>query len=138
MRTKKHPGSIGVVDTPDECEAKKADKGNRKFKAKFGRQRTHNEQMLIRPCGVFHARATMYGAEAVSNVLANSRPSASYRNAQLLVSSLSRLHSRFQLPTSRNTSYTIQTLTQSSKKTRTKINGRGLRTWVCASMSGPS
>ncbi|KAJ7882358.1 hypothetical protein B0H14DRAFT_3755558 [Mycena olivaceomarginata] len=71
MHTEKHPGSIGVVDTPDvdECEAKKAEAGNRRFKAKLGRQRTHNEQTLIRPCGVFHARATMYGAEAVSNVL---------------------------------------------------------------------
>ncbi|KAJ7674269.1 hypothetical protein B0H14DRAFT_3687488 [Mycena olivaceomarginata] len=71
MHTEKHPGSIGVVDNPDvdECEAKKAEAGNRRFKAKLGRQRTHNEQTLIRPCGVFHARATMYGAEAVSNVL---------------------------------------------------------------------
>jgi hypothetical protein len=38
----------------------------------LGRQRTHNEQTLIRPCGVIHARATMYGAEAVSNVLVSS------------------------------------------------------------------
>ncbi|KAJ6626668.1 hypothetical protein B0H10DRAFT_1780855 [Mycena sp. CBHHK59/15] len=69
MRTEKHPGSIGTVDTPDDCEAKKAEGGNRKFKIKLGRQRTHNEQTLIRPCGVIHARATMYGTEAVSNVL---------------------------------------------------------------------
>ncbi|KAJ7189855.1 hypothetical protein GGX14DRAFT_607746 [Mycena pura] len=68
MQTRKHPGSIGIVDDVDECEAKKSDGGNRKFKAKFGRQRTHNKQTLIRLCGVIHARVTMYGAEAVSNV----------------------------------------------------------------------
>ncbi|KAJ6462258.1 hypothetical protein C8R47DRAFT_1327226 [Mycena vitilis] len=69
MRTQKHPGSIGVDDTRDECEAKKDEAGNQKQTAQLGRRRTHNEQTLIRPCAVFHARATMYGAEAVSNVL---------------------------------------------------------------------
>lgn len=68
----KNPGSVGVSDSNvenDDCEAKKSDTGNRKFKAQFGRRRTHNEQTLVRPCGVIFARATFFGAEAVSNVL---------------------------------------------------------------------
>jgi hypothetical protein len=71
IHTEPHPGSIGNVDAPEdsECEAKKSDTGNRNLKAQFGRRRTHYQQTLCRPCGVFHAHATMYGAEAVSNVL---------------------------------------------------------------------
>lgn len=63
-----NPGSIGVDDSVP-CEAAKSDTGNRKFKALFGASRTHNEQILVRPCGVIVSRATFYHAEAVSNVL---------------------------------------------------------------------
>jgi hypothetical protein len=64
------PVSVGIVDDASvPCEAVKSDLGNRKIKAQFGRRRTHNEQTLVRPCGVICARATFYGAEAVSNVL---------------------------------------------------------------------
>ncbi|KAJ7348297.1 hypothetical protein DFH08DRAFT_698265 [Mycena albidolilacea] len=63
-----HPGSIGVDDSVP-CEAAKSDTGNRKYKALFGGVRTHNEQILVRPCGVICSRATFYNAEAVSNVL---------------------------------------------------------------------
>jgi hypothetical protein len=67
--TAPNPGSVGTVDDiPDPCDSK-SPTGNRKLKACFGRRRTHNEQTLVRPCGVIHARATFYGAEAVSNVL---------------------------------------------------------------------
>jgi len=83
-------GSVGLADTNDDtnsaedlpwqetipvtndpripCPSKSAG-GNKKFKAQFGRRRTHNEQILVRPCGVIVARATFFGAEAVSNVL---------------------------------------------------------------------
>jgi hypothetical protein len=63
-----NPGSIGLDDSVP-CEATKSDTGNRKFKALFGGSRTHNEQILVRPCGVIVSRATFYNAEAVSNVL---------------------------------------------------------------------
>lgn len=70
IRSGPNPGSIGVVDTDAEpCEASKSLTGNRKYKALFGRCRTHNEQLLVWPCGVIFARATFYNAEAVSNVL---------------------------------------------------------------------
>lgn len=66
-----NPGNIGVDDDsvePEKCPEKTAT-GNRVFKAQFGRRRTSDEQFLIRPCGIIYARATMYGTEAVSNVL---------------------------------------------------------------------
>jgi hypothetical protein len=34
--------------------------------ARFGRKRTHNEQILVAPCGMILARETFYGAEAIS------------------------------------------------------------------------
>ncbi|KAJ7759415.1 hypothetical protein DFH07DRAFT_1023762 [Mycena maculata] len=63
-----NPGSVGVTEEP-ECEASKDETGNCRYKALFGRCRTHNEQLLVWPCGVIFARATFYHAEAVSNVL---------------------------------------------------------------------
>ncbi|KAI0042629.1 hypothetical protein FA95DRAFT_1635974 [Auriscalpium vulgare] len=57
-----------VAPTPVPCPAKSPG-GNVKRKAQFGRRRTHNEEIIVRPCGVILARATFYGAEAVSNVL---------------------------------------------------------------------
>ena len=61
-------GSVGTADDFVPCDTKSVT-GNRKVKAQFGRRRTHNEQLLVRPCGVIFARATFFGAEAVSNVL---------------------------------------------------------------------
>jgi hypothetical protein len=65
-------GSVGVpddvADTPP-CEASKSPTGNRKFKAQSGRQRTHNKQTLVWPCGIIYAHAKFYGVEAVLNVL---------------------------------------------------------------------
>ncbi|EPQ49828.1 hypothetical protein GLOTRDRAFT_51546, partial [Gloeophyllum trabeum ATCC 11539] len=49
------------------CEGK-SPAGNIKVRARFGRRRTHNEQLFVRPCGVILSRATLFGAEAVSSV----------------------------------------------------------------------
>ncbi|KAF8166839.1 hypothetical protein BJ912DRAFT_1025855 [Pholiota molesta] len=38
----------------------------KKIRAQFGRKRTHNEQILVAPCGMILARETFYGAEAIS------------------------------------------------------------------------
>lgn len=46
----------------------KSDKGNRPSKAMFARRRTHNEQLVVCTCGIIAARATMFGAEAISGV----------------------------------------------------------------------
>jgi hypothetical protein len=47
----------------------KPETGNQKIKAQFGCRRTHNEQVIVQPCGIICSRATFFGAEAVSNVL---------------------------------------------------------------------
>ena len=41
----------------------------KKIRAQFGRKRTHNEQIMVAPCGMIIARATFFGAEAVSTVV---------------------------------------------------------------------
>ncbi|KZT54970.1 hypothetical protein CALCODRAFT_547130 [Calocera cornea HHB12733] len=39
------------------------------LRARFGRNRTHNEQLVVRPCGVIVGRGTFYGAEALGSVI---------------------------------------------------------------------
>jgi len=62
-------GELGVLTALQDVCPSKSDNGNRKIKAQFGRRRTHNEQVIVRPCGIICSRATFFGAEAVSNVL---------------------------------------------------------------------
>ena len=50
-----------------ECEGKAAG-GNRKLRAYFGRRRTHNEQIIMRPCGVILSWATLFGSEGIASV----------------------------------------------------------------------
>lgn len=50
-----------------ECDGKH-EGGNRRLRAYFGRRRTHNEQLIMRPCGVILSRATFFGSEAISAV----------------------------------------------------------------------
>ncbi|KDR71534.1 hypothetical protein GALMADRAFT_143796 [Galerina marginata CBS 339.88] len=72
LRSRANPGTVGTEDAsvppPDPCPSKSAAE-NRVAKAQFSRKRTHNEQTLVRPCGIIYARATIFGAEAVSNFL---------------------------------------------------------------------
>jgi hypothetical protein len=42
---------------------------SKRMKALFGRHRTHNEQLIVAPCGMIMARETFYGAEAVPTVV---------------------------------------------------------------------
>lgn len=64
-----------MADADDDVEPEtgsgdvsKSDEGNRTVKARFGRRRTHNEQLVVCCCGIIAARATMFGAEAISGV----------------------------------------------------------------------
>ncbi|KAF6742808.1 hypothetical protein DFP72DRAFT_829566, partial [Ephemerocybe angulata] len=52
----------------DSCEGK-PEGGNRTLKARFGRRRTHNEELCVASCGVILGRATMYGSEAPNGVI---------------------------------------------------------------------
>ncbi|KAF7378197.1 hypothetical protein MSAN_00244300 [Mycena sanguinolenta] len=62
---------VEEMDVPasGECEASKDPNGNRKLRALFGRRRTHNEQIFVRPCGMIVAHATFYGSESVSQTV---------------------------------------------------------------------
>ncbi|KAJ6592961.1 hypothetical protein B0H19DRAFT_1279753 [Mycena capillaripes] len=53
----------------ENCEAAKDPNGNRKIRALFGRHRTHNEQIFVRPCGMIVAHATFYASESVSQTV---------------------------------------------------------------------
>ncbi|KAH6907643.1 hypothetical protein BKA70DRAFT_1104746 [Coprinopsis sp. MPI-PUGE-AT-0042] len=55
------------VDATSDCDGKN-ESGNRAYRAQFRRRRTHNEQFIIRPCGMIVARATFHGSEAISSV----------------------------------------------------------------------
>jgi hypothetical protein len=47
----------------DSACPSKLEAGNRKIRALFGRRRTHNEQIMVRPCGIIVARQTFFGSE---------------------------------------------------------------------------
>ncbi|KAI0321281.1 hypothetical protein OF83DRAFT_1168620 [Amylostereum chailletii] len=58
-------GTAGGEAEVAEC-ATKPDSGNSRPRARFGRRRTHNEQLVVAPCGVMLARATFFGSEAIN------------------------------------------------------------------------
>jgi hypothetical protein len=43
--------------------------GKKKIRALFGQKRTHNEQIIVAPCGIILAWETFYGAEAITTVV---------------------------------------------------------------------
>ncbi|KAI0690725.1 hypothetical protein C8T65DRAFT_587708, partial [Cerioporus squamosus] len=53
------------VDQDGECPSK-SDEGNARPRARFGRRRTHNEQLVVATCGVVLGRATMFGSEGIN------------------------------------------------------------------------
>lgn len=54
------------VECPTRAEMRTAPK---KHTAVFGRRRTHNEQIIVRPCGMIVARETFFGSETTPQVL---------------------------------------------------------------------
>lgn len=52
-----------IESCPDKPES-----GNKKIKIVLSRGRTHNEQIIVCPCGVIIARTTFFGAEALTAV----------------------------------------------------------------------
>ncbi|KAJ7255485.1 hypothetical protein B0H12DRAFT_534610 [Mycena haematopus] len=49
------------------CDGKSA-LGNRTVRARFGRKRTHNEELCVYSCGIVAGRATFFGSEAPNGV----------------------------------------------------------------------
>ncbi|KAJ7872992.1 hypothetical protein B0H13DRAFT_2349221 [Mycena leptocephala] len=61
-------GPKGPVElAPDERDDK-SEAGNRRLRAIFGGRWTHNEQLIMRTCGIILSHGTLFGSEAVSAV----------------------------------------------------------------------
>lgn len=56
-----------LIDENGICDGK-LDTGNKSVRARFGRRRTHNEELCVASCGVILGRATFYGSEAPNGV----------------------------------------------------------------------
>jgi len=56
-----------LVDKDGICDGK-PESGNKSVRARFGRRRTHNEELCVGSCGVILGRATFYGSEAPNGV----------------------------------------------------------------------
>lgn len=65
------------AEVPGPCPDKTAE-GNHRVRARFGRRRTHNEQLIVRPCGIITSRETFYGAESVPQVVVRALFSNTY------------------------------------------------------------
>ena len=66
-----------VDEDGDECGGKSL-VGNRKVKARFGRRRTHNEELCVASCGTILGRMTFYGSESPTNVRVRSLRSSHF------------------------------------------------------------
>jgi hypothetical protein len=55
------------IDQEGVCDGK-PETGNRAVRARFGRRRTHNEELCVGSCGVILGRATFFGSEAPNGV----------------------------------------------------------------------
>lgn len=55
------------MDKDGACDDK-PETGNRAPRARFGRRRTHNEELCVGSCGVILGRATFFGSEAPNGV----------------------------------------------------------------------
>lgn len=64
-----------LIDIEDEefeispMEVTVPSSGMKRIRAHFGRRRTHNEQIIVAPCGMIIARDTFYGAEGCGSVI---------------------------------------------------------------------
>lgn len=55
-------------DSDPACNDKDED-GRRRIRARFGRRRSHNEQIFVRPCGIIVSRATFFGSETTPQTI---------------------------------------------------------------------
>jgi hypothetical protein len=59
----------GSSVAPDHTVGTAQPPRRKKIKASFGRRRTHNEELIVAPCGLIIAHQTFYGAEGVASVV---------------------------------------------------------------------
>jgi len=61
-----HGVNEGVSDLRGTSPPQTGSPTKKRISAQFGRRRTHNEQILVAPCGMILACETFYGAEAIA------------------------------------------------------------------------
>ena len=66
--------STDIADVEEEVADFEIDSSERngkkeRIRAQLGRRRTHNEQIIVAPCGIIIAQETFYGAEGVGSVI---------------------------------------------------------------------
>ena len=70
----KEANDMELINTDDEEDFEVNDTqeqvsdGRKQLQAQFGHKHTHNEQIIVAPCGMIIARETFYGAEGVGSV----------------------------------------------------------------------
>lgn len=74
-----------AIDSGEFTCEEKAATGNRKLRALFGRRRTHNEQLMVRPCGILVAHQTFYGSETTTQVIVRSSSFSLFKSGMLTV-----------------------------------------------------
>ena len=57
-----------ILNKNSICDGK-PEEGNQTLRARFGRKRTHNEELCITSCGIILGQATFYGSEAPNGVV---------------------------------------------------------------------
>ena len=67
-----HATGVAPDEGIEEACPQKPDGGNRRLRARFGRRQTHNEQLIVRPCGMIIAHTTFYGSETVPQTVVSS------------------------------------------------------------------
>jgi len=72
-----------VIDEDGVCDGK-SDTGNKSVRARFGRRRTHNEELCVGSCGVILGRATFYGSEAPNGVRVRFSPLSKINSAHCI------------------------------------------------------
>jgi hypothetical protein len=70
----------------DPRGASPSNTNKKKFSAQFGRKHTHNEQILVAPCGMILARETFFGAEAISTCAVRAQIFFPYMVSSILMS----------------------------------------------------
>jgi hypothetical protein len=61
-------GEVVEIEAEVQGHPDKPEAGNQKPRARFGRRRTHNEELCVATCGIIFGRATMYGSEGPNGV----------------------------------------------------------------------
>ena len=83
-----HGVNEGILDlrgvSPESPLPTMTSTSKKRISAQFGRKRTHNEQILVAPCGIILARETFFGAEAIATCAVSTKYSFAHHCPMIL------------------------------------------------------